>query len=110
MRELILYLLLFILGILFNFGLNASYKQIGFLEILIEKNIEFVLSEQDRIFNLSFVMLLIEVNIILKISNYKKNVLMFNSFGCIKIIFLLPIKVVALYMQTFIIQVRILSF
>ena len=75
-----------------------------------EKNIEFVLGKQDHIFNLGFVMLLTKVNIILEISKRKKDVLMSNSFGYIKIIFLLPIKVVALYMQTFIIQVGILSF
>lgn len=73
--------------------------------MLAKKNLKFSLNKQDNtiIFNLSFVLLPTKINLILKKQDQKKNILVAYGSGHIKIIFLLVIKVIAFYIQTFII-------
>lgn len=56
------------LRILFNFCLNIGYKQGRFSKFLLKKGVKFVLSKKNGIvvFNLSLILLLAEVNLILR--------------------------------------------
>lgn len=64
----ILYFLLLVLGISLNFGLDICYKQDRFIKILLEKGFEVVLNKKGGTvaLNLSFILLLIEVDPILE--------------------------------------------
>ena len=68
MRGPILYFLLLVLKIPFDISPDISYKQGRFSKALPEKGLKFVLSRGDGIvaFNLSFVLLLAEVNPVLE--------------------------------------------
>ena len=110
-RLLILYFLLLVFEIPFNLGLNISYKWGESSKTLVEESLKFILSKQSAIviFNLSFILLLAKIDLILEEQSNKKATLIVCSFGRIKMLFELAIKVVALYMQTLIIQIRVLS-
>lgn len=68
MGSLILNFLLLVLEIPLDLSLDISHKQYGFPKTLLEKSLEFVLSSENNTiaFYLSFVLLLAEVNPILK--------------------------------------------
>lgn len=93
------------LRILFDFYLDISYKWYKFSETLLEKGIQFVPSKGSGIIalNLGFILLLAEVDPILKKQGYKKDVLVACSTSRIKIVLVLLTKVVALYLQTLIV-------
>lgn len=88
-----------VLRIPLNLSSNIDHKQNKFLKILLKKNLEFVVSRGNDtiVFNLSFVLLLAKVNLIPKEQDYKKDALVAYSTICIKIIFTVLTKVVALY-------------
>lgn len=56
----------FLLGIPFNFGPDASYKQGRFFKTLSEKSLELILSKKgsNAAFNLSFVLLPAEIDLV----------------------------------------------
>lgn len=60
----ILNFFLLVLGILLYFCLDISYKQYGFFETLLKKNLEFVLSKENSTaaLNLGLVLLPVEVD------------------------------------------------
>lgn len=64
----ILYFLLLVLKILLNFCLDIGYKQVGFSEILLEKNLKFVLNRKNNIIalNLSLVLLQAKIDLVVK--------------------------------------------
>lgn len=95
-----------------NLSSDASYKQSKFFKILPEKNFKFISSRENSIitFNLSFVLLLVKVDLILKKKSCKENVFMACSTSCVKIIFTLLTKIIAFYIQAFILQVEIFDF
>lgn len=72
---------------------------------MLKKDLKFVLSRKNNIFAfyLSLILLLAKINFILIKQKYKKDALMICSIGYVKIIFILLVKIVAFYMQTFII-------
>lgn len=94
-----------ILEISLNLDLNAGYKWYGFFKILLKKNFKFISNRKDYIvaFNLGFMVLLIEVDFILKKKSRKRDILVICDTGYIKIIFILLIKAIAFYIQAFII-------
>lgn len=94
-----MYFFLLRLGILLNFNLDINHKQGEFFKNLLEKGIEFVLNKRNSInvFNLSFVLLLIEVDFILEEQSCKRDILMTCDTSYIKIIFVLLTKVIAFY-------------
>lgn len=76
-----------------------------------EKSLEFVLNKGGNIivFNLGFMLLLVDVNPITKKQGYKKDILIAYSIGSVKIVLTLITKVVALHIQVLIVQVRVFS-
>lgn len=67
-ENLILYFLLLVLKILLNFYLDIGYKQVGFSETLLEKNLKFVLNRKNNIIalNLSLVLLQAKIDLVVK--------------------------------------------
>lgn len=68
MKSLICYFFLLILEISLHFNLDASHKWGRFFKTLLEKDFKFILNRNNSIiaFNLSFVLLLAEVNLVLE--------------------------------------------
>lgn len=68
MRGLILYFFLLVLKISLNLNLNAGYKQDGFFNALLEKDLEFVSNKGSNtsILNFGLILLLVEVDTILE--------------------------------------------
>lgn len=99
MRSLILNFLLLVLYILRNFDQDIYYKYSKFSKTLTKKSFKFILSRGNDIlaFNLSFVLLTAEVNLITEKQNYKRDI--FETYGIsrIEIIFALSVKKIALY-------------
>ena len=100
MRGPILYFFLLVLEILLDLGLDASYKQSGFAETLPKKGLEFVPSRRNAIvaFNLSFLLLLAEVNLVSKKQGQKGDAFVSCDSNHIKMIFTLLTEVIILYM------------
>lgn len=71
-----------------------------------------VLNRKDGIiiFNSNFLLLLVEISLILKKQNGKRDVLITYKSNLVKIIFTLAAKVVVFYIQTFMIQIGIPNF
>ena len=63
-----MYFLLLVLEIMINFSPDASCKRSKFFKTLLEKRLKFALSRKNNTitYNLSFVLLLVEVNLVLK--------------------------------------------
>lgn len=99
MENLVLYFFLLILRILLDFSPNAGYKRYKFSKTLSEEAFKFVLSKRDStvVFNLSLVLLPVEVDLIVKEQNHKKDIFGVCGIGCIEIIFALLTKIVVLY-------------
>lgn len=108
----ILYFPLLVLKILLNLSFNADYKQNKFSKTLPKKDLKFVLNKRDDIvaFKLSFVLLPVKVNLILKNQSRKRYMLIVCSFVRVKIALILLTKSITLYVQTFIVQNKVLSF
>lgn len=98
-----------VLTILLDFSLNFSHKSNRFSEILLEKNYKFVTSRRDGtiIFYLGPVLLLAEVNPISEKLGHKKYILGACNIGRVKIVLLLLIKIVVLYIEVIIVQVKV---
>ena len=105
----ILYFLLLVLGIPFDLGPNASYKQGRFSKTLLEKGLEFVPRRGDGIvtFNLSFVLLPAEVNPVLEERGCKGDAFVACDSGHIKMVLTLSTEIIVLYMQASIIKVGV---
>lgn len=105
MRSLVLNLFFLVLQVSFDLSLDVYYKRDEFFKTLLEKRFKFISTKKDDIFafHSSFILLSAEVNPIVEKKSCKKDALMSCSTGCIKIIFTLSIKVIAFYMQAFII-------
>lgn len=99
MGGLILSFLLLMLGISLDFSPDISYKQCKFSKTLLKKILKFVSNSRNGIvvFYLSFVLLLVEVDLILEKQSCKVDVLMACDTNGIKMVFVLLTKVVALY-------------
>lgn len=112
MKNLILYFFLLVLRVFFNLILDDFYKRGRFVKTLIEKSSEYILFKVNNLIllNLSLILLLAEINPIIKKQSWKKNVLMAFITSCIKMVLALLTKIVALYIQVFIIQIRIFDF
>lgn len=95
----VLYFFLLVLGVSFDFTPNIVNKRSRFSETLLEECLEFVLSKKSNpiILNLSFMLLLAEVDPISKKQSRKRDVLVARGTDYIEIIFILPTKVVILY-------------
>lgn len=94
-----MYFFLLILGILLNFSLDAGYKCGRYSETLPKKDLKFDLSRGNDIviFNSSFMLLPIEINLITEEQDYKNDMCITCDINCVKIIFILPTKIIALY-------------
>ena len=105
----ILYFFLLMLGIPLDFGPDASHKQSRYSKIWPKEGLKFVPNRGDSIFafNLSFVLLLAENNLVLEKKGCKKNAFIAHGSGHIKIILISLTKVITLYMQAFIVKVKI---
>ena len=111
MREPILYFLLLVFGIPLDLGSNASYKRGGFSKTLLEKGLEFVPGRGDGIvaFNLSFVLLPVEVNPISEEQRREEDAFVARGSGRIKMILTLSTEIIALHMRACIVKVGVLS-
>ena len=107
----ILYFLLLVLRIPLDLGPDASHKQGRFSKTLPEKGLEFVPSRGDGIvtFNLSFVLLLAEVNPVSEERICKKDAFVAHGSSRIKIILTVITKIIALHIQAFIVKVGVLD-
>ena len=110
-KGLILYFFLLELKIALNLSPDISYKRGGFFKILLEEGLEFLLSREDGIiaFNLRYMLLLVEVNPISEKQGHKRDVFIAHGFGHVEIILTLLTKIIALYMQAFIVKIEIAS-
>lgn len=101
-----------ILRIFLDLGPNIGYKGGRFFKTLTEKGFKFVPSKEGGhiALNLDFVLLLAEINLILKKQSCKKNALVTYDTNRVKIILALLTKIISLYIQALIIQVKIPSF
>lgn len=77
---------------------------------MVEKNLKFIPNGRGSAFNLNFVLLLAEVDLVLEKQGCKRDILVAHGSGQIEKIFALITKVVTLYVQTLIIQVGVLGF
>lgn len=84
-----------------NFGLDISYKEGGFSEILSKRGLKFVLSKKNNTvaFNLGQILLLAKVDIILEKWGRKRDALVTYDTGYVKIVFALSTEIIALYIQ-----------
>lgn len=87
------------MGILFNFSLDTCYKQNRFSKILLEKGLKFILSRENSTiaFNLSLILLVVEIYLVIKKQDCKKNIFKIYAIGYIKIVFTLQVKVEIFY-------------
>lgn len=83
-----------------DFSPDAAHEDSGFSETLPEKGLEFVLSRRDNTvaFNLSLVLLPVEVNDIPEEQGHEGGALEARGTGHLEIVFALSTKVVALYL------------
>ena len=104
-----MYFFLLVLEILLDFGPDASYKQGGFSKILPKKGLKFVPSRGDGIvtFNLSFVLLPVEVNPVSEKRGCKGDAFVACSFSRIKMVLILLTEIIALHMQAAIVKIGI---
>lgn len=94
-----------VLKILLNLSPDADHKGVRFFEILVKKGFEFVSSKKSNtiIFNLDFILLPAETNLILEKQSCKKDELETCGIYHVKIVLALLTKVVALYIRVTII-------
>lgn len=94
-----------------NFSPDASYKYYIIFKILPKKSFEFFLNNENYIitFYLSFMLLLIKVDLIVEKQSRKKDGFGACSTGYIKIILILLIEIIVLHMQILIIDVKVLA-
>lgn len=99
LKSLILNFFLLILRILFNFNPDVYQKYNWFSKTLLKKDIKFVLYKRNNtiIFNLSFVLLQVEINLIAEKQNCKKDVFRPYSIDYVEIILTLLAKIISLY-------------
>lgn len=95
-----------------DFSLDAGQKSSRFSRTLPKKGLEFVLSGRNGTiaFNLSFMLLQAEIDLISKNQGCKKDALRACGISRVKIVLRLLTKIVALYIQAFIIEVGISGF
>lgn len=79
-----------------DLSLNVGYKRYRFFKTLPEKGFDFVLNEKDNtiIFNLSLILLQLEVDLIAKKQDCKKDTFGVCGIGRLKRIFVLSIKII----------------
>lgn len=96
-----MYFLLLVLGIPLNPGPDTGYKRGRFPKTLLEKGLKFVLNREGSTvaFNMGFVLLLAEIDLIMEKCSYKRYTLRACDTSCVKIILGLSTKVVVLYMK-----------
>ena len=105
----ILYFLLLVLGIPLDLGPDASHERGGFSETLPEKGLEFILGRRDGIvtFNLSFVLLPVEVNPISEERGCEGDAFVARGSGRVKIILTLSTEIITLHVQAPIVKVGV---
>lgn len=98
-RSRILNFFLLVLGIPLDLSSDLGHKQRGFFKTLPKKSFVFVPSKKGSIvvFNLGFLFLLAEVDLILEKQGCKRDTLEAHITGRIKMVFTLPAKIVAFY-------------
>lgn len=96
-----MYFLMLVFKISLNLGLDNSHKQGGFSKNLSKKSLKLVLNKESSTiaFNLNFILLPAEVNLVLEKKSRKKNAYMACSFSCVKKILTLLAEVVKVHMQ-----------
>lgn len=111
MESLVLCHFLLVLRIPLNFGPDANDKCRGFSETLLEKGLEFSLSNGKDIlaFYISFVLLPTKVNSIPNKKSRKRDTFGACGISCDTIIYALLTKVVILYVQVIIIEVCVFA-
>lgn len=99
MKNPILYFLLLVLEIPLNFTLDTYYKCDIFFKTLSKKSLEFVSCKEDGTitFNLSLVLLLVEIDPIVEKQSRKRDAFKACGTGHVKKIFTLPTKIIALH-------------
>lgn len=87
------------LGILLNSCLNVNYKWDKFSKTLSKKSLKFVPNREVStvVFNLSLVLLPVEIYLIAKKQGSKGDALMAHDTSCVKKILTLLIKVIIFY-------------
>lgn len=105
MGDLILYFFLLVLGILLSLNLDTCHKQGKFSETLLKKSLKFVINTMDStiVFNLGLVLLPAEVNSSPEKQGCKRDAFVDYGNSRIEMIFALLTKVIALYIQVFIV-------
>lgn len=91
---------LLVLRILFNFSPDVGHKCGRFSKTLSKKGLEFILYRKNTtvVLNLSLMLLLVEIDFILKKQGCKRDALLAYSTGYVKIVLILLTKVVTFYM------------
>lgn len=104
-----MYFFLLMFGIPLDLGLDDSHKRGGFSKVLAEKGFEFASSRRDSIvfFNLSLVLLPAEVDFVLKERGRKGDAFVARGSGYVEIVLTLSTEVVAIHVQTYIVQVGV---
>ena len=100
MKNPVLYFFLLVLQVSFNFTPDVVNKRSGFFETLLKEGLKIVLSKESNpvTLNLSFLLLLAEVDLILKEQGCKKDALVARGTDRVKMIFKLLAEVITLYM------------
>lgn len=98
------------LKISLDLNLDFSYKSSRFSKALPRNSLEFILCKRDGtiVFNLSLVLLLIEVNSILEEKDRKRYILGVCNISRIKMVLALSIKIVAPHVIVTIVPISIL--
>lgn len=84
-------------------------NKVGSSKTLLKKSFKFVPNRENNIvmFNLSFLLLSVKFNTILEKKSHQKDVIVACGIGHINIILALLIEIIALYIQAFIVQIRV---
>lgn len=98
-KSLILYFFLLILGVFFNLTLDIIYKRNRFSKTFPKKSLKFVPYRGcgPVILDLSLILLLVEVDLILKKQGYKRDAFLAFSSSGFKMVFTLLTEIITFY-------------
>lgn len=103
MKSLVLYFFLLILRVCINFTSNVVYKYNKFSKIFLKKSLKYVSYKRGGFvsFDTGLILLLGEIDLILKKLNCKKDAFITFYFSSFKIVFTLLTKILIFYQQVF---------
>lgn len=100
-----------ILKVMFEFTLDIIYKSSRIAKVFLQKSLKLNSGYKNYFFTLMVVLILspLVANHLLKKQSYKQSIFWTNGFSCVKMIFILLTKMVAIYLRFLLVYVWQLS-